>query len=146
MKRIFIIFGLTLVLSVALIAFAITKDSTATVCPTCKMAIATPDSSFEMKGETGSLFFCSQGCFDKFKADPTAYMTVEEMQVAAGLCLECAKVGGCQNGEHGVHKDAAIGCEGCDLSEAVTPAGDVEPAKADSSCLGDCSDCESEDK
>ncbi|MBU0517434.1 hypothetical protein KKA00_03420 [bacterium] len=144
MKRISVIFGLTLILSAALIAFAITNDGEETVCPTCDMTIANLENAVEMKGETGSLHFCGQACFDKFKADPLVFMTAEEMETV-GLCLDCAKSGGCEDCED--KAAAATPCGGCERpAETATPAGDVEPAETDGGCTGDCSDCDSHDK
>lgn len=93
MKKAFFIFALALLISVAVIAIAITnEDIEKIVCPTCGMEIKAEAEHPRIEGKNGSFHFCGEECREKLTADPTAYMTMEklkEMQICVdNICTD----------------------------------------------------------
>jgi Cu+-exporting ATPase len=77
MKKIFLIFGLTLLLSAALIALAMTGEVIKD--PVCGMEIDPAKAAATIEGKGGALYFCSDQCKEAFYSNPTAYVTQEEL-------------------------------------------------------------------
>ena len=72
MKKVFLIFGMGIILSGTLIALAITGGNTED--PVCGMNLNAADAAARLEGDNGILYFCSDHCKKAFCANPTAYL------------------------------------------------------------------------
>lgn len=122
MKKVFLLFGLSILLSAAIIALAVTGETVRD--PVCGMEIDPATSSFTCEGENGALYFCSDQCNKAFCADPTAYVGQSELD---RLGIDCnSKSSDCKENEakkaKGEKAEASKGCDGCEKAAEVKKA------------------------
>ncbi|MCX6641663.1 MAG: YHS domain-containing protein [bacterium] len=136
MKKVFLGFGLTLLLTVVLITMAITGEVVKD--PVCKMEVDPAKATLKIEGKAGSLYFCSQSCEDAFKKNPTAYVTQADLEkMGIAVVNAGAKAEGKTKAED---KAKAAGCGGCPMGAGDTKAAcamDTKTAKA-TGCDGNC--------
>lgn len=77
MKKVFLIFGLTILLSTALIAVAITGDTAED--PVCGMEVEIEKAAAKIEGSKDTIYFCSEACKEKFLASPCDYLDQETL-------------------------------------------------------------------
>lgn len=108
MKKIFLIFGLTILLSAALIGFAVTTE--AAKDPVCGMDVDPATAAVSVKGENGTVYFCSEHCKSAFCANPSAYMDEAKLQkIGIDSGKEELGCGGCPVVDHA---EEMKGCDG----------------------------------
>ena len=138
MKKIFLLFALTILLSVALIALAITGDTVKD--PVCGMEVEIENAPVKIEGAKGTIYFCSQPCKDKFLADPTAYLDQEKLD-KMGVTLTVGEKVPCsgkslQESTTSVQEKtvSSEGCAGCVKAAASTEAGAADQLGCDGNC------------
>jgi YHS domain-containing protein len=121
MKKIFPILGLAIFISAAIITLAITKE--AVKDPVCGMEVDPATATFKIDSPHGAIYFCSQGCMDKFQANPSAYMKAAKSEKAAKAGCE-----GCDKSKATATTAKAAGCPGCETKAkgAATATGDTK--------------------
>lgn len=107
MKKIFLIFGLTILLSASLIGFAVTTE--AAQDPVCGMEVDPATAAVSVEGEHGTVYFCSEHCKAAFCANPSAYMDEAKLQkIGIDTGKEAHGCDGCP----AVHATEKKGCDG----------------------------------
>jgi YHS domain-containing protein len=119
MKKIFPVLGLAILISAAVITLAITKE--AAKDPVCGMEVDAATATLKIDSPHGAIYFCSQGCMDKFQANPSAYVKTTKTATTT----------------------AKSGCEGCAGQSNETTAAAAAPTKTTThgegeSCDGQC--------
>ena len=127
MKKVFWIFGLTILTSAVLIALAVSEEIIKD--PVCGMEVEVTEETSRIDGQGGTIDFCAEPCLTKFCENPTAYLTQEELDklqiCAGGVCTDpdCSKakaagdvpaVSPCQGGDKQV-EEVYDPCEGCEV-------------------------------
>jgi YHS domain-containing protein len=138
MKKIFWVFGLTVVLSAVLIALAVSDEVAKD--PVCGMEVNPAEAQWKVEGKGGTVYFCAESCLLKFSEEPTAYLTQEkldELQICVGgVCTdpECCQ----KDAKHA----SAVEVEGHPCGGCVEEAAATEVEGEAKECTGDCEDCE----
>ena len=139
MKKVFLVFGLTIVMSAVLIALAISDEVVKD--PVCGMEVNPADTQWKVEGKGGTVYFCAEPCLLKFCEEPTAYLSMEKLKelkiCVTGICTDCEC---CPNDTLKAVEGSLddIPCAGC--AGHAEEAADVE-TEEEEDCTGDCEDC-----
>ncbi|MFH1863194.1 MAG: YHS domain-containing protein [bacterium] len=135
MKKVFLLFGLTLLLSALLIALAVSDEVAKD--PVCGMEINPATAKAKCEGKHGNLYFCSAECKNKFCANPTNFLAQEKLD-ELGITVPCA----CPDtktaaaaAEAVEATGAKIPCAGCEHSKTAEATPTVAPV---GDCSGEC--------
>lgn len=129
MKKIFVIFGFAILLSVVLIAIAISDE--AVKDSVCGMEVDPASAQVKVVRTDGTLYFCSDHCKKAFCSNPTAYMSQEKLDA---LGVHCPADSACKAHATGDVKAAAI-------EVGVSPSDSSKASEAKEKCPLDCKDC-----
>jgi YHS domain-containing protein len=78
MKKIFLGFAAMILLTTLLITIAITGEVAKD--PVCNMDVDVAKATIKVEGKNGTVYFCSEYCKDKFKKDPSTYLSAAELE------------------------------------------------------------------